>query len=306
MNKINKWKKIGRILTPRIDKYWSQSFMSLPTTFLNDDFIRIYYGSRDYLNRSRIGFVDYDLLNLKEIKRSEKPVIELGELGTFDDNGMMPCSIIKKNNEILLYYVGWNPKSTTRFSFYSGLAISTDGGINFERYSRAPILERTNEEPFVNASPYVIKTKNEYLMYYVSGEGWVHPDLPKYNIKIAKSKDGYSWERTGKTAIDFNDNGEHALARPSIVIEGNLFLMWFSHKGSKYDLGENYRLGFAYSKDGYSWIRNDKAVKLDLGSTDFDNKMICYQNVFKFKKSFYSLYNGNDFGKDGIGLAKLT
>ena len=64
----NKWEKIGRILTPRVDRYWSQSFMSLPTVMIYEEHVRIYYGSRDNLNRSRIGYVDYDIMNQRMAK----------------------------------------------------------------------------------------------------------------------------------------------------------------------------------------------------------------------------------------------
>ena len=306
MNKklYSSWNKIGQILSPRLDFFWSQSHMSLPTVLIEDGFIKIFYGSRDNQNRSRISYLDYDLKNRKILHRHNKPIIELGELGTFDDNGMMPCSVIKIDKKILLYYVGWNPRSTVRFSFYSGLAISDDGGKNFYRYSRAPILERTDQEPFVNASPYVIKIKNKYLMYYVSGEGWIHPDLPKYNIKIAQSNDGYKWERLNVTAIDFDGHGEHALARPVVVFKDNFYQMWFSKKGSNFDLKENYRTGFAYSKDGISWVRDDNLVDLDIGRSEFDNKMICYPFIFNFEDNYFCLYNGNNYGEYGIGLAK--
>ena len=301
---FNAWKKLGHILSPRLDFYWSQSHMSLPTVFLEGDIVKIFYGSRDCLNRSRISYLNYDIKNNKTLYRHDKPIIDLGELGTFDDNGMMPCSVIKNDDKILLYYVGWNPRSSVRFSFYSGLAISEDGGNNFYRYSRAPILERTNSEPFVNASPFVIKTNDKYLMYYVSGEGWIHKDLPKYNIKIAQSSDGYIWERMNITAVDFDNKGEHALARPVVIYRDNYFQMWFSKKGSNFDLKENYRTGFAYSKDGINWTRDDNLVDLDIGKSDFDNKMICYPYVFKFEKDYYCLYNGNNYGEYGIGLAK--
>ena len=62
------------------------------------------------------------VLNLSEMyinlpdEQWEKPVIDLGNLGTFDDNGMMPCSVVRKGKSIMLYYVGWNPRSTVRFS----------------------------------------------------------------------------------------------------------------------------------------------------------------------------------------------
>jgi len=211
----------------------------------------------------------------------------------------MPCSLIKKGKKIFLYYVGWNPRSTVRFSFYSGLAISTDNGITFKRYSNAPILERTNLEPYVNASPMVIKIKNNYIMYYVSGEGWINPDLPRYNIKIAISKNGKDWERLNKTAINFKNKNENALARPCVIKLANKYFMWFSKKG------KNYRTGFAYSTDGLKWKRDDTLVNLNVGKSSFDNKMICYPFVFKFKDEFYSLYNGNNYGQNGIGMAVL-
>lgn len=297
--KNNSWEKLGKILSPNKNLIWSKSHMSLPTPLIFKDFVRIYFGSRDRKNRSRISFIDYNPEEKKIIYRHKKPVIELGELGTFDDNGMMPCSLIRQGKSLLLYYVGWNPRSTVRFSFYSGLAISQDNGITFKRYSRAPIIERTNLEPYVNASPMVIKTKNNYIMYYVSGEGWINPDLPRYNIKIAISKNGKEWSRLNKAAIDFKNNKENALARPCVMKIGNKYFMWFSKKG------KNYRTGFAYSKNGINWKRNDSLVDLDVGKSSFDNKMICYPYVFSFKKNFYCIYNGNNYGDSGIGMAIL-
>ena len=196
----------------------------------------------------------------------------------------------RKGKSIMLYYVGWNPRSTVRFSFYSGLAISRDNGFTFKRYSRAPIIERTNLEPYVNASPMVIKIKKKYFMYYVSGEGWINPDLPRYNIKIATSINGKEWKRLNKTAIDFKNRKENALARPCVVKFGSKYYMWFSKKG------KNYRTGFAYSKDGINWKRNDSLVDLNIGKTSFDNKMICYPYIFSFKKKIYCIYNGNNYG----------
>ena len=295
----NSWEKIGRILAPNNKYYWSKSHMSLPTPLIFKDFVRIYYGSRDSKNRSRISFLDYNPEKKKIKYIHKKPVIGLGNLGTFDDNGMMPCSVVRKGKSIMLYYVGWNPRSTVRFSFYSGLAISKDNGFTFKRYSRAPIIERTNLEPYVNASPMVMKIKKKYFMYYVSGEGWINPDLPRYNIKIATSINGKEWKRLNKTAIDFKNRKENALARPCVVKFGSKYYMWFSKKG------KNYRTGFAYSKDGINWKRNDSLVDLNIGKTSFDNKMICYPYIFSFKKKIYCIYNGNNYGYSGIGMAVL-
>jgi len=300
-----KWRKCGRILTPRPDLFWNQTHVSLPTVeWRRDSLVRVYFGGRDHLNRSRIGYADFDLDNLTDGGRvSKRPALELGELGTFDDNGVMPCSLVEDGNEKLLYYVGWNPRATTRFSFYSGLAISQDGGNYFVRYSRAPILERTDREPFVNASPMVIRDGLLWRMYYVSGEGWINPDLPRYNIKYAESDDGRSWRRDGHACIDFCAPGENALARPCVIKDGNFYRMWFSYKGGNYDLQHNYRIGYAESEDGKNFMRRDDLANIDVSSSGWDSEMVTYAFVFRCQGRFWMAYNGNSYGRNGFGLA---
>ncbi|MBU3635537.1 hypothetical protein ICN35_08700 [Polynucleobacter sp. es-GGE-1] len=300
-----KWKKIGRILTPQLDLFWNQTHMSLPTVeVLDDKNINIYFGGRDHLNRSRVGVATIDLSNpINSGKIISKPVLGLGDLGTFDDNGVMPCSFIQDGSERLLYYVGWNPRATTRYSFYSGLAIGNLEELEFQRYSRAPILERTNVEPFVNASPMVIRDGDLWRMYYVSGEGWINPDRPKYNIKYAHSRNGKDWVREGHVCIDFGSPGEHALARPSVIRDGNIYRMWFGYKGADYDLQHNYRIGYAESADGINFIRNDKLANIDVSLDGWDDEMITYPHVFCANSRYWMLYNGNNYGLSGIGLA---
>ena len=36
---------------------------------------------------------------------------------------------------------------------------------------------------------------------------------------------------------------------------------------------------------------------------NFDNKSQEYSSIIKIKKSYYMFYNGNDYGKEGVGLA---
>ena len=279
--------------------------MSLPTPLVKEDCVRVFFGSRDHLNRSFIGWLEFDPRDrdLTNVVRSCEPALSLGELGCFDDNGVMPCSLVAVGNSLYLYYVGWNPRSTTRFSFFSGLAISTDGGSTFSRYSRAPLLERTANEPFVNASPMVLRDDGIYRMYYVSGEGWVNPDLPRYNIKYAESFDGISWDRNGYVAIDFSYPGEHALARPVVVKESGVYKMWFSAKGSDYFKDKNYGFGYAESVDGKNFVRADEYANFSVSERGWDSEMVCYGYPFEFKSKRYMIYNGNEYGRDGFGLA---
>ena len=123
-------------------------------------FIEFFCG-RNIKNQSLIGYFDIDLKYPKILNISKKPVLELGSLGAFDDNGVTAsCPVRISKNKIYLYYIGWKPKSTTRYSLMTGLAISNNNGKTFKRFSKAPILKLTNREPYsILTAPFVLKEK---------------------------------------------------------------------------------------------------------------------------------------------------
>ena len=296
------WEKRGLLIknNPTLD--WSLTHAMIPTPEqIGEGIYKIYFSGRNKLNQSHIGWAIIDLNEpIRIIEYSDSPVLIPGRLGCFDDNGVTPSCIIDLNeNEKALYYIGWNPGSTVRMHLFGGLAISIDGGKSFQRYSEAPIIERSKTDPFLNTAPFVIKINdNDFRMYYVSGQEWKHKDLPRYNIKIAFSNDGKQWKREGKVCIDFEDEKENALARPFVLYDKEIWKMWFAYKG------DNYRIGYAESLDGIKWIRkNDFSSLLPSNDYQFDTNMTEYAAVIKYQDLYYMLYNGNNYGFDGIGLA---
>ena len=272
----------------------------IPTPdFVGGDVFRVYFSGRNSQNQSHIAWADVSLLEpFRVLAYSDGPVLSPGDLGCFDDNGVTPsCVIDLGNGEKALYYIGWNPGTTVRMHLFGGLAISRDGGKTFERWSRAPILERSRTDPFLNTAPWVVRSGEEFRVYYVSGHEWVHKDLPRYNIKMARSKDGKQWQRDGHVCIDFKDASENALARPYVILEDGTWKMWFGHKGAAY------RLGYAESPDGIEWERRDDLAGIDVSPSGFDSEMIEYAAVVKHKGRRFMFYNGNNYGFDGIGLA---
>jgi hypothetical protein len=75
--------------------------------------------------------------------------------------------------------------------------------------------------------------------------------------------------------------------------------MWFSHRG------EHYRIGYAESDDGIRWTRMDSEVGLTVSDSGWDSVGLCYPYVFDHKGTRFMLYNGNEYGKSGFGLAVL-
>ena len=300
--KIN-WKKLGLVIKPNRTKFWEAKYCMLPTPLKlnNSGLFRIFYSTRNKNNQSIITFTDIDIKKKIKIRRqSELPSLQPGQLGCFDDNGVTPSCVIKIKNKIYLYYVGWKPRCTTRYSLVSGLAISKNGGKTFTRYSKAPILKNTDREPFsILTAPWVIKIKKKWMMWYVSGEVWLHSDLPRYNIKFAYSNNGLDWHQTGKVCIKIKKN-ERAIARPYVFYQNKKFHMIYSYETYK----EKYRLGYARSNDGINWKRMDNLFNLKNSKNKWDSQMVEYGTIINFKKKTFLLYNGNNYGLKGIGIAE--
>ena len=161
--KIHKqiWEKKGLIFK-KLPFRWSRSHSMLPTPLRITEYkYRIFFGTRNNKNQSSIGFIDYDFKNFKVIKKSNKPCLEIGDIGSFDDNGVLPSSVLKIKNKVYLFYIGWKPAATTRYSLITGLAYSNNNGQSFKRISKSQILFTSNKEPYsILTAANVVKKSN--------------------------------------------------------------------------------------------------------------------------------------------------
>ena len=298
-----RWLKQGLIFAPAPEHDWLQSHAALPVADRHEDFYRVYFSSRDKAGRAQIGFLELDLSDGHRVRRvSGKPVLGLGTLGAFDDNGVTSSWIVNDSGKKYHYYSGWSLGVTVPFYFYIGLAVSTDGGLTFDRFSRAPVLGRNEVDPYLTASPCVLRDDDRWRMWYVSGTGWeIKNGKPqhRYHIKYAESADGIHWRREGTVCIDYKSEAEYAIARPCVLKVGRVYKMWYSTRG------DAYRIGYAESDDGIKWIRKDEQSGLTVSDSGWDSEMVEYAYVFDHQGKLYMLYNGNGYGKTGIGLARL-
>jgi hypothetical protein len=278
------------------------SHAALPIADRRGDELRVYFSSRDSQGRSQIGYFTADLQARNPvIAVSEVPVVGLGPRGAFDESGVTSSWIAKWNGRKYHYYTGWSLGSEVPFHLHVGLAVEDEGGV-CRKVSNAPILDRSDADPHLTASPCVLIENDIWRMWYVSGLGWkaaIPKPEPIYHIKYAESRDGVRWSRTGLVCIDFAAPDEHAISRPCVVKDGECYKMWFAARGAAY------RLGYAESDDGLTWDRCDDQAGLDVSSDGWDSEMIAYPFVFDDNGSRYMMYNGNGYGRTGIGLAVL-
>ena len=297
-----RWRKLGILVPAPPPLGWAASHAALPVVeTLDDGRIRIYFSTRDERSRSRIAAAELSLNGSEPPEYRPDPVLDLGPTGSFDDSGVTSACLVRKGDRRHLYYSGWTVGSTVPFYFYVGCAISEDDGRTWRRASPAPVLERDAVDPYLTASPAVLVENGTWRMWYVSGTGWTPASggpRHHYHLKYAESEDGIRWRRTGRVCIDYSDESEYAIARPSVVKDDDVYRMWFCARGDRY------RIFYAQSQDGLEWERGGEA-ELDVGPNGWDSEMQAYPAVFDCLGSRYMLYNGNGFGATGIGWAVM-
>ena len=296
------WRRIGRLDLDTSRAPWAATHAALPVIEpVREGVWNLYLSLRDERGRARIGRTQLTVDAPALTPLEPDPVLDLGSLGAFDDSGVVTSSLVRQGDTRYLFYTGWSLGVTVPFYLMAGVAISRGVG-KFERLSPAPLLDRNGFDPFLTASPFVSVEDRRWRMWYVSGSDWT--TMPsgeprhRYNIRYAESDDGRAWRRDGRVCIDYGDATEYAFARPWVVKDADVYRMWFAVRG------ERYTVGYAESADGITWARRDAVAGLTPSAQGWDSEMVEYPCVFDYHGIRYLLYNGNDYGRTGVGLAR--
>lgn len=265
--------------------------------------LHVFVTGRDSSVRSRIGLIKLEWEERPQVVEiGSMPVFDIGELGTFDMDGVSYPWIVENDGALWMYYVGWNRLGgEIPFRNQVGLAVSTDGGRSFNRLSKAPLLALTDQEPIGSGSVCVERVAGGWRMFYTSFLRWERrPDGPRhyYHIREAYSSDGIHWERPGKVIVDLIAPDEYALGAPDIAVHDGQRMLYFTVRGHRY------RLFASIQGANGDWHRIPEAF--DIPHSDFDSGMQCYPRNLRFGGKDYLLYSGNGYGRAGVGYAERT
>lgn len=303
-----KWQELGVVWSPDGSHDFAQSHAMGPTPILvNDDVIRIYITCLDENKIGRPTFIEVSSHDpTKVLNVNQKPLLEVGAPGTFDDSGLMVTSVVKvSESKYYLYYAGFELSTKIRYRILTGVAISDDGGLTFSKYSSTPILERSDEERFIRGGPFVSLEADVFKMWYVGGNQWIDlsgKQMPVYDIKFLESEDGFHWGANGLTVLPISQNDEHGFGRPWVLKNelGTYDLFYSIRRISLM----SYRLGYATSSNGIVWERNDREMNLNIAENSINSDAIMYAAVLNVGKRTFCFYNGNNFGEMGFSVAE--
>ena len=306
------WIKKGLIFKAEdIRSNFIKSHVQIPTVLVLKDRLRVYFATRPNPPVSVTTYMDLDLRDPKKILYiHQKPILELGADGMFDEHGIMPNFVYRDKDKYYLHYVGWSRRDSIPYSNWIGIAQSKDEGKTFSKMFDGPFLDRTKDELYSLTGTWMIKKKNIYYLFYAKGTDWVKINgnyENQYNIVLATSEDGFRWSRKNEEIFLRKDKFE-ASTRPTVIYKDCTYHMWFCYRNlvDFRDGDGAYRIGYAWSNDLENWNRQDEKCGINLSEDGWDNKMIAYPYIVETLYGTYLFYNGNGFGQSGFGYALLN
>lgn len=298
--------KKGLIYCPNGEHEWElNTFMTPHAMKMDSDTIRIWGGVRDADGISRIKYIDVDANDPGNVLYvSSKPVLDIGNKGCFDDNGMILGDILNVDGCLYMYYVGFQKVQKVKFFAFSGLAVSDDNGVTFKRYSEVPIMDRTTQGRYGRCIHTVMYDEGLFKCYYAIINDWKYINgipYPVYNIWHTVSNDGIHFSSNDDCLCIDTQGDEYRIGRPKVYKTDQGYEMFYTR-----DLvSKEYLAGYAESKDGINWVRKDDLMKLDKSDEGWDSEMACYPVKLLTKTKQYLFYNGNGMGKTGVGYAEI-
>lgn len=298
-----RWIRRGRIFDPQVHREAMGSHAANPTVCrvgADGAILRVYYNFRDSQNRAGIAHFDWSPLSGLCTTVSMKPDYLPGSVGLFDDSGVSLGCIVDMDDERRLYYLGWNLSRTVPWRNSIGLAVGRSTEPMFQRYGAAPVCDRSNEDPYSLSYPWVSRVGERWQMWYGSNLAWgEEPSSMLHVIKTAHSDDGIHWRRDGAVVVGLLGD-EIGLSRPCVVSQHGVHHMWYSAR-----LPSSYLIGYARSNDGHVWQRQDNCFEWRNAPEHWEQESQSYACVFSHEGQWHMLYNGNGYGRTGIGWATL-
>ena len=223
-------------------------------------------------------------------------------------------NVVRHGGAIYGYTCGWSRRISVSVETVIGLAMSHDDGLTFHRSVTGRCWPHRCTNPSLVGDAFVQVIGDQFHMWYIFGTAWKRPAegaAPDRTYKIghAVSGDGVDWEKEeARQIIADRLDADESQALPTVARIGDRYHMIFCYRRvDRFQDEQGPRIparpclvGRPAALDTGRRRRRDRRVgrRLGLGHAVLPNLFECDGNT-------YLLYNGNEFGRHGFGLAVL-
>ena len=296
-----KFNRLGRIFDPQQFEVNGEilSHAANPVVIKIDrNLVRIFFNSRDKNERSSVYSIDFDLDRLRPIPDTLKVQFLLDPSDSYFKDGVSLGSHFQLDGLSWIGFMGWiNP---TFKHWYGTIGkFQLNANLDFESIDEKPWFDLDNQDQTSLSYPAVYTSKNTMHVWYGTTLTWDGGNGEMIHILKEKvSKDYVRFESTNRM-VEWEMGESQAFSRPSILKIHDHFLMAFSVRGN----ATKYRIGFGLIEDSSSVVK--QICTFSTSSSKWESEMVEYPYLVAHGDSVFMFYNGNGYGKSGIGLAQL-
>ena len=272
----------------------------------------LYFSVLDKNNKGQIYSCMFSIINRRIfIDSAIKLVLQKGKQGDFDQDGVLPCSIIYSNQRFWLYYIGFKLSSdpSSPYEIKTGVACSNTPDGNFKRVNNQPIVINFAENLLFCTAPHCsVVSENHFELLLTAGYEWEYRNskaYPKYRLAKASSSDETFSNATFEYQQFYDASGvaypdTTGIGRPWILenINGLTTKICFSKR--EFDNYDLYTAKFSgnssWVEEGVFEINNRRLATIE----KINEKMKCFASFITIDKNDFIFYNGNGYGKTGI------
>lgn len=297
-------RRLGRVFGAEMGPDWMCSHAAYPAPLmLAETRLRVFLVARDGQNRGQVGYVDVDPTDPLRVRDvSGTPCLGPGGPGAFDDRGISIGSVHRVGDEIRLYYMGWNRAADVPFRNAIGLAVARDGeGRQFEKAFDGPLLDRSRFDPYTLSYPYVVPPGDggAWTMYYGTCRAGGTDEANMHHVLTrAIGMDGIDWRPTGEDTLGL-EPGEYGLSRPWIWRTGGVTLMFYAIRRTEYSIG------VSLMDPDTGRFRRVTSDLMGAGGAGWESAATCYPALVRAGGRTLLFYNGNGYGRTGLGVAEV-
>ena len=302
------WERYGRtpVLPVGPNGSWDDENLLISNVLEVEDTLRMWYsGAEDSNDHYAIGYA-WSIDGITWTKWVDNPILELGEIGSWDASTVNFPRVLYQGGEYLMYYGG---KGTTEpyDRIKIGIARSSDP-INWTKDINNPVFEGSADGSWddKHVAPFAIEFDGtEYTMWYNGRQSGGH-----YQVGRAVSTDGVTnWVRdTGNPLIPNGSYGSWdywELIGTSICQVGDLVEIFYTGAGGN----GAWNIGLATSSDGDNFTKySGNPIFTSGASNTWDEDVVAYPAViYDPNLSSYRIwYSGGDANHVQIGYATAT
>jgi len=249
------------IITPGSDGAWDDGVTEAADAFKDVDTYYFYYHATGSGKGYRLGVASstHPLGPFK--KHGDKPVLDLGPAGSWDDRHVACAMVLKDGREkYYMWYSGHGSQRQHR-KWSIGLATAAHPLGPWKKYDSNPILE---DFGYVGG---VLKVKGKYHLYSaypISSTGY-KGDYSPLALAVADTPEGPYTKYKGNPLMekgDFGDWDDGGISEAEVLYHGGVFHIFYG--GTQLYGPRLESIGYAYSLDGYNftkYLRNPVAVR---------------------------------------------